>query len=144
MTTSNARIDLPPAPGSPETARRITTSLLTAWGVATEHHTDVVLLVSEVVSNAVEHVGGESSFQLELSHSGDWLRVALTDGSSVRPMVRQLDHRAARGRGMQLVEHIADRWGAEDHHGGKTVWFTVRVTGEPDDRPAVRADDREV
>ena len=125
MSTSNARIDLPPRADSPEHARRITQSLLHAWQVPAERHLDIVLLVNEVVANAVEHVGGEASIQLELSQSEDWVRVALTDGSSIRPMVRELDHRAPRGRGMQLVEALSQDWGVEDHHGGKTVWFTI-------------------
>ncbi|GAA0222431.1 ATP-binding protein [Cryptosporangium japonicum] len=127
MSTSNARFDLPPQPTSPEIARRLTGALLEAWGAPAERRDDVVMLISEVVSNAVEHVGGEASFELTLVHSGDWLRVGLTDGSSIPPMVRELDRRAVRGRGMQLVAAIADRWGVEQHHGGKTVWFTIRL-----------------
>jgi two-component sensor histidine kinase len=125
VTTSNARVDLPPRTDAPLLARRITDCLMVAWDVPTDRRLDILLLVSEVVSNAVEHVGGETNLQLELSQSDTWLRFALTDGSSIRPIVRALDHRAARGRGMQLVEALADKWGVDDHHGGKTVWFTV-------------------
>ena len=51
----------------------------------------------------------------------------MADGSSVRPVVRELDADRPRGRGLQLVQAIADRWGAEDHHGGKRVWFELDV-----------------
>lgn len=127
MTASNAHVDLPPRADSPENARRITESVLRAWSVPVDRHTDIVLLVSEVVSNAVEHAGGASSLQLTLSHSEETLRVALTDGSSIQPTIRALDHNSHRGRGMQLIEVLSDRWGVEDHHGGKTVWFTLTV-----------------
>jgi hypothetical protein len=43
----------------------------------------------------------------------------------VRPLVRELDVTAARGRGMRLVAGIADRWGVEPHSGGKRVWFDL-------------------
>src|SRR5689334_1812348 len=114
MNTSNAHVDLPPRADSPEHARRITESVLRAWRVPAERHTDIVLLVSEVVSNAVEHADGGTRLELKLSHSADTLRVALTDGSSIQPVVRLLDPNAHRGRGMQLVEMLSDRWGVDD------------------------------
>jgi hypothetical protein len=46
-------------------------------------------------------------------------------GSTIRPIVQQLSHDQPRGRGMRMVEAIADRWGAEDHNDGKRVWFDL-------------------
>jgi anti-sigma regulatory factor (Ser/Thr protein kinase) len=118
MSTLNARVDLPPTPTpiAVRAARRMVSELLTGWE-ADQRGADVALLVSEVVTNAVDHAGGEASLELELSLSQGWLRVSLADGSSIRPQIRELDPTdpCPRGRGMRLVERIAHRWGCEDH-----------------------------
>lgn len=86
---------------------------------------DAELLTSEIVSNAVDHAGGEHSLVLELAHSDGWLRVSLADGSAVHPMIREINNPTPGGLGMRMVDAIADRWGVEDHHGGKRVWFEM-------------------
>ena len=65
---------------------------------------------------------------LELEHSDGWLRIAVADGSAVRPVVGELRGDQPRGRGMRIVEAIADEWGVEDADGGKRVWFVLRDT----------------
>jgi hypothetical protein len=124
MSTFVARFDLPPTVHAPRVSRRIMRELLPLWG-ATCLREDAELLVSELVSNAVEHVGGEASFQLEVAFAGRWLRVSLADGSSLSPVVRELSTSRIRGRGMQMIVALADRWGVDDHHGGKMVWFEL-------------------
>ncbi|WP_242658129.1 ATP-binding protein [Klenkia brasiliensis] len=98
--------------------------MLTAWG-APHDLGDVELLVSELVANVVDHAGDESVLTVEVSLADTWLRIAVVDGSAIRPVVHELDHTAARGRGMQIVEAVADRWGADEHHGGKRVWVEL-------------------
>jgi anti-sigma regulatory factor (Ser/Thr protein kinase) len=124
LSTLTASIDLLPLVRSVPLARRVAGDVLDAWR-APHDHEDVALLVTELVTNVVDHVGGEASFRLELELSDGWLRVSVADGSSVRPVVRQLAHESPRGRGMRMVEAIADRWGAEDLHGGKRVWLEL-------------------
>jgi anti-sigma regulatory factor (Ser/Thr protein kinase) len=125
MSTRSASIDLPPAVGSVIAARRLVRELLRVWDVPHDHE-DAALLVTELVSNVVDHVQGEANLTLELSLSDAWLRISVADGSSIRPVVQELSHDRPRGRGMRMVEAIADRWGAEDHQGGKRVWFDLR------------------
>ena len=124
MSTLTASVDLQPTARSIPTARRVVGELLTAWA-APHDRQDAELLVTELVANVVDHAGGESVLTLEVTLSGAWLRIAVVDGSAIRPVVQQLDHHAVRGRGMQLIEAIADRWGAEDHQGGKRVWLEL-------------------
>jgi anti-sigma regulatory factor (Ser/Thr protein kinase) len=124
MSTLSAAVDLPPTAGSVPTARRVAVDVLTLWK-APHDVADAGLLVSELVANVVDHVGGEAAFTLELTLSGDWLRISVADGSAIRPVVRELDGSARRGRGMRLVQQIADRWGVEDHDGGKRVWLEL-------------------
>ena len=126
MSSFSARVDLPPKTGSVPLGRHIAMDLLRAWG-SPHDLDDAALLVSELVSNVVDHVHGEAVLTLELELAEDWLRISVADGSSVRPVVRELEEGRPRGRGLQLVEAIADRWGAEDHHGGKRIWFELAV-----------------
>jgi anti-sigma regulatory factor (Ser/Thr protein kinase) len=124
MSTRSASFDLPPTSGSVTAARRLVRELLAVWDVPHDAE-DAALLVTELVANVVDHVRGEVDLTLELSLSDTWLRIAVVDGSSIRPVVQELAHDRPRGRGMRMVEAIADRWGAEDHDGGKRVWFDL-------------------
>src|SRR4051794_9894458 len=124
MSTRSASIDLPPTSASVTAARRLVRELLQVWNVPHDQE-DAVLLVTELVANVVDHVGGEPNLTLELSQSDTWLRIAVVDGSSIRPVVQELSHERPRGRGLRMVEAIADRWGADDHKGGKRVWFDL-------------------
>jgi anti-sigma regulatory factor (Ser/Thr protein kinase) len=124
MSTRSASIDLPPSAGSVSAARRVVRELLAVWDVPHDRE-DAELLVTELVANVVDHVRGEADLTLELSLSDTWLRIGVVDGSSIRPVVQELSHERPRGRGMRLVEEIADRWGADDHKGGKRVWFEM-------------------
>jgi anti-sigma regulatory factor (Ser/Thr protein kinase) len=128
LSSRNASVDLPPIPPSVPVARHIVLELLRAWKVPHDLD-DAALLVTELVSNVVDHVQGDAVLTLELGVSDDWLRIAVVDGSSVRPVVQELAQGRPRGRGMRMVQAIADRWGAEDHRGGKRVWFELRPPG---------------
>jgi anti-sigma regulatory factor (Ser/Thr protein kinase) len=98
---------------------------------------DVLLLVTELVTNAVEHggAGPEGSVRLECRSSGDRLRFLVTDPgterlSNGRPPVHARpgsngDH--ASGWGLYLVEQIAERWGVVAASPGTCVWFDVAV-----------------
>ena len=124
MSSYNAHVDLPPVMSSVPLARHVTLDVLRSWG-SPHDRDDAALLVSELVSNVVEHARTEAVLTLELALAGAWLRISVADGSAVRPVVRELSDDRLRGRGLQLVDAIADRWGAEDHHGGKRIWFEL-------------------
>jgi len=125
LSSLSASIDLLPRPGSVPAARHVVLELLGAWDLPHDRE-DAALLVTELVSNVVDHVQGEAVLTLELAVSDNWLRIAVVDGLSVRPVVQELSQDRPRGRGLRMVEAVADRWGAEDHEGGKRVWFELR------------------
>ena len=125
MSTHNASIDLPPIPPSIPVARHVVLEVLRAWDVPHDHE-DAALLVTELVSNVVDHVQGEANLTLELAVAQAWLRIAVVDGSSIPPVVQELEQDRPRGRGLRMVQAIADRWGVEDHQGGKRVWFELQ------------------
>lgn len=123
MSSYSARVDLPPTVASVPLARRLARDVLRTWN-APHDHGDAELLVTELVANVVDHVGGDV-LTLELGLADGWLRIAVVDGSAIRPIVREMSHEEERGRGMRMVAAIADRWGADDHAGGKRVWFEL-------------------
>lgn len=128
MSSLTASIDLPPTTASVPAARHLLLDVLRAWSVPQDRD-DAALLVTELVANVIDHVHEEASLNLELAYSDGWLRIAVADGSSIRPVVRELEHEHPRGRGLLLVRAIADRWGSEDHRGGKRVWFELGPSG---------------
>src|SRR4051812_44593118 len=122
MSARSASIDLPPEGASVPAARHLVEEVLRAWDVPHDR-VDAALLVTELVANVVDPVQEDANLPLELTVSDARLRIADIDGSSIRPVVQELSHDRPRGRGLRLVESIADRWGADDHDGGKRVWF---------------------
>jgi anti-sigma regulatory factor (Ser/Thr protein kinase) len=132
-------LGLPPTAASVPLARRLVRDVLRIWN-APQDREDAELLVTELVANVVDHVGGDV-LTLEVVLGGAWLRIAVVDGSAIQPIVREMSLEQERGRGMRLVAHIADRWGAEDHDGGKRVWFELSPPGggRPLVCPPVRA-----
>jgi anti-sigma regulatory factor (Ser/Thr protein kinase) len=128
MSTLTAAVDLRPVPASVPVARHLVLDLLGAWK-APHDAGDAALLVTELVANVVDHVPGGASFTLEVALSEDWLRISVADGSALRPVVREFEAVTLRGRGMRLVDGIADRWGVEDHADGKAVRFELAAPG---------------
>jgi anti-sigma regulatory factor (Ser/Thr protein kinase) len=134
VSSLSASIDLPPVPGSVPMARRLVQHVLRTWD-APQDPDDAALLVTELVANVVDHAGGDV-LTLELTLAEAWLRVGVVDGSAIRPVLREMSHEQERGRGMRLVAEIAERWGAEDHNGGKRVWFDLAAAAAGAGLPA--------
>jgi anti-sigma regulatory factor (Ser/Thr protein kinase) len=81
----------------------------------------VVLLVGELVTNSVVHAGG--IITVRASQLNGVLRIEVSDASDSLPVVRAPD---MGGRGLRLVEALAESWGSERlAGGGKTVWVEV-------------------
>ncbi|MER7760299.1 ATP-binding protein [Streptomyces sp. NPDC097619] len=118
-------------------ARAFTTRCLEDWawpagpdGVDEDRVEDVVLLVAELVSNAMLHAGGP--LELVLDASPARLRVEVSDGGSTLPSPRRPHEPSVPGgHGLFIVEHASDRWGAERHELGKTVWAEFDTVGGP-------------
>ena len=114
---------LPPAASSPREARDRVARELQGWGDPDSRHA-VVLLISELVTNAVVHARSTVTVDLAVSDDGPVI-VKVHDESPVRPTPRR--HQADRpgGRGMHLLNSLATRWGVEDSRIGKSIWFEV-------------------
>ncbi len=119
-----ARVELSSSPRSARAAREFVTRTLRAWDAGALEHT-TTLLVSELVANAVRHAA--STVELQLTAGARALTVAVSDASPELPSTRGADLDAEHGRGMLLVDQMADRWGADRHPNGKRVWFELTL-----------------
>jgi PAS domain S-box-containing protein len=93
-----------------------------------------VLLVSEVVTNALLHAGTPIDVAAYLDDDG--LHVEVGDGSLHLPVRRRYASTAGTGRGLLMLEQMVDDWGVSQHQRGKTVWFRLDV-GDRETGPAV-------
>jgi anti-sigma regulatory factor (Ser/Thr protein kinase) len=115
--------------GAPARARAEIADRLAELGVDGVNSQMLVLLVSEVVSNAVRHSSGSPDAKIRLVATANELavRVAVTDsGDGFTPRPRDPD-RLEDGYGLYLLEKAASSWGVENS-GGTTVWFELDRT----------------
>ncbi|MEU6313582.1 SpoIIE family protein phosphatase [Streptomyces sp. NPDC047014] len=114
-------------------ARRFTARTLRSWGLAEEIDA-ALLVVSELVTNAVAHTQGEIGMDLTLS--ADRLRIAVNDASPrspVKPVA--VSWEATGGRGLFIVEATTAAWGSVPLSGGKQVWAEIAVHRPADGGP---------
>jgi anti-sigma regulatory factor (Ser/Thr protein kinase) len=96
------------------------------------------LLVSELVTNAVMHT--DTDVTVSIDADPECVTVAVRDGDpdSAGAVIPQRSRRPsdATGRGLQIVDALADQWGVDVLPGAKSVWFEVRVTSPARVEPA--------
>ncbi|MFD3667201.1 ATP-binding protein [Streptomyces sp. NPDC058672] len=86
---------------------------------------DLELMAGELIANAVVHTG--APFVVCVRRAGERLRVEVTDVGVVAPSTTAAGEDAETGRGLFLVEALADAWGVAPDRAGKTVWFEKTV-----------------
>ncbi|MFJ7901562.1 ATP-binding protein [Streptomyces sp. NPDC096198] len=124
---AEAEVLLPSRPESAARARRLAQIvILRHWGLSPRMAEDTVLLVSELVGNAVQHTGARS-FGLRMHRRRGWVRVEVRDPSRGLPCLLPVQDLDISGRGLFLVDRLADRWGVDLLPRGKTTWFEMRA-----------------
>lgn len=126
-------------------ARLLAGHQLTVWGVprGTALFDAVSLAVAELAANAVLHgrvPGRDFELVLARDDEGGTLRVEVSDTHPARPVpllrTAEPGPEEERGRGLLLVEAVADRWGVRERGGpGKTVWAEFGLHAPPGEQP---------
>lgn len=102
--------------------RRIMRFHLGLWGLH-DLADEAQLCVSELVSNIITHVGPGTPAMLAMSMNGAHLRIEVHDPDPrALPTLVVADPDSEAGRGMALVDEVADRWGVLLRPDGKVVW----------------------
>jgi anti-sigma regulatory factor (Ser/Thr protein kinase) len=102
------------------TSRRAVATQLRAWDVPSRVVADLVLLTSEIVTNSLRHARGP--YELRLRRIDGEVVVEVGDATAQRPRRRRVDGDAESGRGLTIVEAVADSWGSRSTAEGKVVW----------------------
>lgn len=111
-------------------ARRFTRDILAAWG-HDELCEDACLLLGEAIINAIQHTTGDIELRVSLDRR---LRIEVIDGSNRRPQLLPVDARSLTGRGLHIIDDLAESWGSTLlPRTGKAVWFELALPAKRDD-----------
>ncbi|MFD7134396.1 ATP-binding protein [Streptomyces sp. NPDC059894] len=139
------QLEIRPDPAEVGRARSWARSRLAGSGIKADEPLaeTLILLVSELVTNAVVHTGCPAVLRLSLPRGGggeageSTVRLEVADSSSRAPVPRCVDGDATGGRGLALVDCLADRWGWSVEGPGKRIWCELDRCARP------RADEAE-
>lgn len=128
----------PPVDAVPAARGRLS-AVLDDWGLDGELHENVLLVATELLSNAVEH--GGAPVELVVEAHGGGVRVEVHDTATAAPRPRSPEPRGGRGRGLRVVDSLSADWGWTDEPDGKIVWADVS-DARPSRTDADHPDDR--
>jgi anti-sigma regulatory factor (Ser/Thr protein kinase) len=123
-----ARVSVPHERSSVRVVRHAFADQLTAVGVPPEDREDAMLVLSELVSNAVKHAAALPDGHIAVSWQvdEDELRLEVTDGGAgTRPNASVAVLSAMGGRGLDIVRTVSSHWGVTEAEGTVTVWAEV-------------------
>ncbi|MFJ1990264.1 ATP-binding protein [Streptomyces asiaticus] len=118
-----------PVPLSIPHARRAVDAALRAWGLDRSSAALVLLVVSELATNAVRHgrVPGRY-FEVRIAYDAEkMVGVEVSDPREGCPAVADPTPDDESGRGLAIVDALADAWGVRERIVGKTVWARIRL-----------------
>lgn len=115
-------------------ARRVLRHMLREWQLENISDT-ALLLLSELVTNAVQasgdgadrHHGDQQMIAFTLQLTDTSLLMKVWDTNPALPVLQESDITGDHGRGLLLVDFMADQWGHHAENGGKVVWCEVAV-----------------
>jgi anti-sigma regulatory factor (Ser/Thr protein kinase) len=119
-------VHLEPTLAAPAEARRAVRTALGS-GLPRETTDLAELLTSELVTNAIRH--GTGSVTLVMNCADGVLAISVSDDDPTMPLVQPDEPLAAGGRGVRMVQRMAQEWGvtARESGPGKVVWFRLQT-----------------
>ncbi|MEW2316542.1 ATP-binding protein [Streptomyces bauhiniae] len=117
---------LPRQPESAAAARRLVRDALAVWALD-DLAEDAVLVVTELVSNAVRHARRASVRVIVERTAQRTVRLAVADLSRTGPVPCLPGLNEEEGRGLLLVAALATRWGCDERRWGKIVWAELEA-----------------
>lgn len=121
---------LPHAPSSVAVARKRLSSELAGSGVYASVVDDASVIISELISNALRHARPLPSGQVKVCwlRRGDLLELEVSDGGAMtEPRRGPGTLSSLGGRGLGIVEALAEGWGVRREDGATTVWAVLRA-----------------
>lgn len=125
------QLEIRPDPAEVGRARRWARSRLAGSGIEVDEPLaeTLILLVSELVTNAVVHTGCPAVLRLSLpgvlGQPLGTVRLEVADSCDRPPVPRHAEGDDTNGRGLELVDGLADRWGWNPEGAGKSIWCEV-------------------
>lgn len=121
--TSELSTVFPSVAPSAANARRFVGTALQRWGCPDDFIERVLLLTSELVTNAYRHAGSDT--RLSIHYDDERIRIEVRDAGDGEVKLRPLDPNRTDGRGLHIVDALADRWGHHSDRDGTVVWFEL-------------------
>jgi anti-sigma regulatory factor (Ser/Thr protein kinase) len=90
-----------------------------------DHSYDVLLVVTELVNNVLDHTDGTGRLRVLRSRTPCEISVEVDDSSPLRPLRGRSRLDGSRGRGMVMVDTVSNEWGTRPRPGGKTVFASI-------------------
>jgi anti-sigma regulatory factor (Ser/Thr protein kinase) len=126
------KLAVPHQAASAASVRHRLSSELRAVGIAPSVVADATLVLTELVTNAVRHAPPLDGVGMAVGwlRAGDQLRVWVSDGGSdtATPVPQAAGPTATSGRGLAIVEALAQRWGVDDEPDRRTVWAQLALS----------------
>lgn len=117
-------------PASASAVRRELSFELSLRGVDPEIIDQIILVASELVSNAIRHGGAGAYETLDVCWAIglDSITISVADTSDVLPVIRAAPPDSPSGRGLAIVSALSEDWGADRTADGKRVWARIRLS----------------
>ncbi|MFB6814249.1 ATP-binding protein [Streptomyces sp. NPDC056347] len=132
MQVLQVQLEVGADPAEVGRARRWARSRLVGSGISDDEPLaeTLILLISELVTNAVVHTGCPAVLRMLFGPTGacgapGTVRVEVADASCRPPLQRHAAGEDTNGRGLELVDGLADRWGWQPEGSGKRIWCEV-------------------
>ena len=120
---------LAPTVDSVAAGRRLVSEALSEWGLDDLAYT-ATLLTSEVLTNSLLHARTRIALTVERTAPRS-VTISVHDGSSIVPRRRQHARDATTGRGLELLDQLAQSWHVQPDAAGKTLAFTLSADVDP-------------